>query len=259
MSSFLSPEANEALLSRLQGTDNEEIEESNQEVELESSSEQEDVYEDSSTSQNDDDYEDSSPSAEESGHNVPYSRFKEVVHARNSLRDTEAELRAEIEELQSLISAPDDNDDYEEYETTDEVGEYDWIDDGEAAAPYDDSRMASIEERVYEFEVHKAELDLKQEIIEAAKVYPSVPEEILLQAVIQNPDVQVMDIAEQYNTFVSGIEQQAIANYQEEGGSLRAPPRPSSSGQTRGEFKDVKKPRTMEEARHAALKYLKSL
>jgi hypothetical protein len=259
MSKFLSPEAEQALLSRLDGTDNEEIEESNQEVELESSSEQEDVYEDSSTSQNDDDYEDSSPSAEESGHNVPYSRFKEVVHARNTLRDTEAELRAEIEELQSLISAPDDNDDYEEYEATDEVGEYDWVDDnGEAAAPYDDSRMASIEDRIYQFEVQKAEYDIQREIKQSQKHYPNVPEEILLQAVIQNPEVEILDIAEQYNTFVSGIEQQAVASYQQEH-KLAAPPRPSSSGQTRGEFRDVKKPRTLDDARLATLQYLKSL
>ena len=54
-------------------------------------------------------------------------------------------------------------------------------------------------------EVAKAQEDLKSEIAMATQRYPEVAPEVLLNAVIENPDTNIMSVAEQYSTFVSEI------------------------------------------------------
>lgn len=260
---FLDPEKEAEMMTALLDN-NEVIDEESLEVS------QVDETEVSSASPDEDDNEvqgSSSEPEEETGHNVPYSRFQQVIHARNHLREEGDELRAQLAALQQQLEQqskqatppPTAKKEQETYE--------DWIetifDDDEvsgASQSPESPNYSTLEQKIYELEVHKETLNLQNEIKTVQEVYPDVPEEVLLQAVIQDPDLNVMDVAERYNTFISDVEERAIARYaSEHTAPPAAPPRPSSAGQATSSFQGAKKPRTLDEAKKATLAYLKSL
>ena len=251
---FLSPEAEASLFSRL---DDDNIEEEERSLDAETN----DEIEGSSASTDDSSDEVESQSTEESGHAVPYSRFQQVIHARNHLRDEHDVLKEQLAQLQAQISEKSPSKRQEKEEADDDWLDDIWSDDDPVMSTEPDGRYSSLEDKIYQLEVHKETLALQTELQQVSGVYPDVPEEVLLQAVIQDPDISVMDVAERYNAFVSQVEEQAIARYTSENkvAPPAAPPRPASAGSGMSAFGGTKKPRTLDDAKKATLAYLKSL
>ena len=103
------------------------------------------------------------------------------------------------------------------------------------------------------------------------EAYPGVPREVLLQAVVADPDAAVIKVAESYSTHLAQIEEAAIARYLEENPAPavetqevaekpKAAPRPTRSGAAdsdvaTGEFK----PKSIKEGSDALRKAWGSL
>jgi hypothetical protein len=190
------------------------------------------------------------------GHSVPYSRFKQVLEARNGHRDEVSALRSRLADLEahqaSLVQqrqsvqvpqqAPVQSDD--EYGWLDElVGE---TSDQVATDQQADPRLQVMAQRVEAQGVALQKMQLEREVATAMERYPGVNRQQLLQGVIHNPQAPVMELAEQYSTFVASVEEQAIARYLEdnpnaaeamkaaveaskEAAAPNAPPRPAKS------------------------------
>jgi hypothetical protein len=206
----------------------------------------------------------SSPS--ETEHQVPYGRFKEVINARNDLRSRNDDLERQLQELHSQMqhqqSVPT------EQSTPSYENEFDNL-YGNFDEPYEDEysqRFQSMESRLEEFEIYQEQQKLEQELAYASDRYPGVPREALLTAVINNPEADVLDMAERYNTFVAGIRESAIADYAKTNGVQQqelppaVPPRvtPGPSGQVATGFGDQQKPRNLDEAKNALFKFLQN-
>ena len=216
------------------------------------SDQQQDVREDSSTS--------------EMEHQVPYGRFKEVINARNDLRTRNEDLERQLQSLQTELQKR------QEYPTEQQTSyQQDEFNNlyGYNDEPYEDEyskRFQSMESRLEEFEVYQEQQKLEQELSYVADRYPGVPREALLTAVINNPEADVLDLAERYNTFVAGIRESAIAEYaktngvQQQGLPPAVPPRvsPGPSGQVATGFGDQPQPRNLDEAKNALFKFLQN-
>jgi hypothetical protein len=164
---------------------------------------------------------------EEGGHNVPYQRFQQVISARNKLQNEKERLAAQLEELQTK---------FEHNTTQDRVETYEEEDLYSGQEDYDDEldpRYAALESRVQEFEVYKQEQLLERELKQVGQEFPTVPRELLLQAVINDPDANLMDVAGQYTTYVAQMEEGAIARYIEEN-NIAVPNRSASAGGSSG-------------------------
>jgi hypothetical protein len=216
----------------------------------------------------------------DSGHRVPYKRFKSVLEARNEFRDratgTTSEnekLRMQIEELQTRIaSSPATSAPPEKIAPpSDDAG--DWIDRllaGDDTPQPQQAAVASpdgvlkhglkdLEARLQNMELAAAETTLATEVKAAIEKYPVIEEGVLYQAIAQNPGTPAMTIAENYNTWRSEVEESAIAAYlkAQGDGKPQAAPRPKSSGSAGviapppGEG-----PKTMDQARESLRAYL---
>lgn len=200
---------------------------------------------------------------EESGHAVPYSRFKSVIEARNELRSKTSALEKQLAELQSQLNRKEvKSDDYESLiDYGDDLSQYD--------EPYD-NKLQSYENRIYQMEVAHEQQKLNQEIQFAQQRFPDVGREMLLQAVINDPNADIMDVAERYSTFVVGLREQAIADYLKQNPQAAAPPvvRPdappvikaagsSQYGKLPGSNSE-QRPKNMDEARNSLFDYLKA-
>ena len=125
-----------------------------------------------------------------------------------------------------------------------------------------DSNYQNLESRLYQFELKQAQADLNKEITSAIDQYPNVPRNLLLQAVVQKPDVNVMDVAENYNSYVSSIEEGAINRYINENDKTApaAAPRGRTAGSsvnTRNAAHDSDNPSTMRDAKKALMSFMK--
>ena len=204
---------------------------------------------------------------EDSGHAVPYSRFKSVIEARNELRDRTSALESQLAELQNQLKSrevPQQRYQEPQYDDLDNfLSEYDEAD------PYE-TRFQSYEDRIYQMEVANEQVKLNHEIQVAQQRFPDVGREMLLQAVINDPDSDVMDVAERYSTFVNGLREQAIAEYLQTNPQAVAPPvvRPdappvvrvagsSQTGKIPGSNRE-QSPRNLDEARNSLFDYLKA-
>jgi hypothetical protein len=180
----------------------------------------------------------SSTEPEEEGHSVPYGRFKSVNDQRRQLqqevesyRNRFAEVEQQLAQLRDTQTAPPP----QRYEVPQEANEDDtaWLDSLLDETPTEEApnpQWTELSQRLEAFEVRQAEADLQSEIQQAQGQYPSVPDEVLLNAVIADPEVNVMDIAAQYSTFIASIEEDAIAKYVERTGNRRAvAPRPKTT------------------------------
>ncbi len=205
---------------------------------------------------------------DESGHSIPYGRFKSVVETRNTLRSENDTLKAQLEAMKTQYAklqqpvAGSASPDVPEVKSS-WLDEY--INDDYSTEPYgqvDDQRYQQLEQRIHHFEVQKAQTELQKELVTAIEKYPSVKEEILLHAVVQDPNVNVMDVAERYNTFIASIEEDAIARFSKGQKTKKtAPPRVkgvSSDDRMPGSVGNgQQKPKTMKDAKRAALSFLK--
>jgi hypothetical protein len=196
------------------------------------------------------------------GHAVPYSRFKSVIEARNEYKNKVSNLERQLADLQNqLQSAP-----RAEVSSRSEQSILDqFYSDHEREVsndPYQD-KLQTIEQKLYQFEVDKAQMQLTKEIAVAQQKYPHVSSELLLNAVINDPDADVMSVAEQYNTFVSSVREQAIAEYLQTNGvkgvTPSAPPRinPAGGSLVGKSVVSGPTPKTMDQARDALYEFLK--
>ena len=154
------------------------------------------------------------------GHKVPYSRFKSVLDARNDFQSKAAEYETQVssleQKLQALQSQTQTPAPTPQVETNKS-----WLDNylGEEALdePVHEwqNQYNGLHERLYKFEVAQEETRLRAELEGLSENFPSVPQNYLLQAVIDDPSVDLAAKAEQYHAFISGIGEEAIAKYLE--------------------------------------------
>lgn len=205
-------------------------------------------------------------SKDDEGHAVPYSRFKSVIEARNEYKSKVGHLEKQLADLQNQLTAVKTTPQQETSQKRDFFDEfYGNVKDSfeETPDPYSE-KLQTIEQKLYQFEVDKAQQELQRELAMATQRYPSVPQEVLLNAVIENPDANVFSIAEQYNTFVVSLKEQAIAEYVSQGrqqvSKPSVPPRVSSSGGSLvgKSVSNGQTPKTMDAARNALYEYLKA-
>jgi hypothetical protein len=151
-------------------------------------------------------YEDDETDVEE-GHSVPYNRFSKVIAAKNSAAAEAGELREQIEQMQYQMDMMKNmrqmmgQGDPEETSAQEE-------------SPYDTStEMGRMQAQMHEISVQQEQSMLEQEIAQAQNEYPGIDSNVLLNAVIQDPAVDIMAVAEQYTNHVAEIEEAAISNF----------------------------------------------
>lgn len=163
---------------------------------------------------------------EASGHRVPYSRFKQMVEARNNLRVEASEMKARLEALeeqakiaQQVRSVLPQQQPVQQAQQQEERGLFgELLDDleGEPQQQAADPRIDALMERVQQQEVATARRELEIEVASAMETYPGVPRQVLLQAVVADPNAAVIQVAESYSTHLAQIEESAIARYLQE-------------------------------------------
>ena len=212
---------------------------------------------------------DGSPS-QTKGHNVPYSRFKSVLEGRNKFRSEVDGYKTQLSSLEEKLANLEQSRS-ESPSRAVPVEESNWLDnfldEGEAVeqSPNWKNQYDGLDQRLYKFEVAQEEKSLRVELDTIAKDFPSVPEKLLLQAVIKDPHADMRQIAQDYHAYVSGIEESAIARYVKT--SSAAPvaeevaptPRPRSTGSRpgRGVIAPAKSPSSIKDASSALRDLLK--
>lgn len=249
---FLDQEAQDAVFARLQGQE-EEVHQSPEpelsapatdEIDVKpEESEDTSQFESESSSNNDEDDE---------GHSIPYNRFKSVIEARNKFKTKSSDLERQLTELQAQMEQETPSRKLEE--------EDDWFDnifEDDVAEPESD-RYTSLERRLQSFEEERAQFQLEAELQVANVQYPQVPEQVLLQAVMKDPSVDMLSVAEQWNTWMSSVKEDAIANYlnEQKTAAPATPRRPSPTSGTRQASQ--KKSHSLADARKLALEAWKN-
>jgi len=187
------------------------------------------------------------------GHAVPYKRFKSVIETKNSLKSKNSELQRQLEELKAQLDTKGPRTKVEAEEEVDPLDSLFDVNIDDVDSP-GDSRYESLEQRLRTFEERQAQADLEAELRSVKTNYPSVPESVLLQAVVQNPNANLNQVAATYDQWVAEIQESAIADYHERQ-RASAPRRPSATGAS-GPSKQAK-PRNMKDARAGALAFWK--
>ena len=196
--------------------------------------------------------------AEESGHRVPYNRFKDVNEAKNRYRNEAKSLKQQLKEAQSQLEQIQS----QPKQAPEEESIDDWLGDYQDQESEYDKRFSSLNDRIYEFEVQQAGVTLAQEVAQAQEKYPGVPEQVLYKAVVDDGDANVMEVAEQYYDFIESIQQQAIERYLKDNklDTPSAAPRPRKSGSSpvnQSQTKKAASPKTMKDAKEALLQHFK--
>jgi len=203
---------------------------------------------------------------DEEGHAVPYSRFKSIIDSRNEFRNGLDEAQGRIQELEEYLAnvAQQSAEPAPPAKTEDDWFESLYSEELEVADPYAE-KYGAIENRLNELEVYKAQYQLEEEIGYAEQQYPGVPRSVMLQAVVSNPEVDVMDIAERYSTFISAVQEEAIAQYSQQQQleaplPPEAPPRVSNSpsGHTHNGSGHESTPNNLDDAKAQMFDFLKS-
>jgi len=200
------------------------------------------------------------------GHNVPYKRFKKVIESRNQMRGEIDYLKKEIEQLKS---APRQSE--REFERSSREVEDEYNRALEDLLDPSGSKVRNLEQRLFQFEVAQEKVKLNNDLATIREKYPDVPEQFVLQAVLQDPNLDTLKVAEQYSLFLSQIEEQGIAKYlKNNGGNTQpqqtknvpvAPRRLNGTGgataEQNGSFGGVAKPKNLKTAHNAVLDFLK--
>ncbi len=214
---------------------------------------------------------------EEGVHRVPYKRFRQVIDARNQLRNERDYLTQQVQELvqsveqlknasQAPAEAPQQTQQVEAYQTSltppeflsEEEAQYFNALQSEFGKRYD-----SLASRVHNYELGMAEQQLEAEIASATDIYPDVPRRAILEAVASG-NINVMDVAERYQSFVNQMREQAIADYLQDNPDAKrssAAPRPSRTGGSSPAKSQVQadvKPKSLADAHKALSKFLKT-
>ena len=213
----------------------------------------------------------------EEGHRVPYSRFRQVLEARNKHRDeleslrermTESEKERDMLQRMTMQRAS-------ESRVQPKATEDDWFQDlmGDEAPPQttqQDPRYNQMASRLEAQEVALQQMKLEREVAEATERYPSADRDSILSAIYNDPSRSAMDVAEQYTSWVAGIEEAAIArhlgeNKPEEVAAASdaqkppAAPRPAKSGGgSVSDFTGEKKPQTVTEGSAMFREFIKT-
>jgi hypothetical protein len=159
-------------------------------------------------------------------HRVPYARFKEVVDARNGYKGEVDTLRKQVEELSSLMQRARQA---QNTPPARQAQEYDYFGDDDMANLFEEepdayeepwqAAMTQMQQRMHQYEVANATHSLEKEIASATEKFPVVPREALLQAVINDDSANLMEIAEQYSSFIATVEEAAIERHLAQGKS----------------------------------------
>ena len=198
----------------------------------------------------------------EDGHRVPYSRFRQVLDARNKHRDEleamrskMADVEQEREMLQRLTIQRATEPQVQQKADDDWLGET--TGDGEgSSAP--DPRLANMASRLDATEKAFQRMKLDAEVADAMKTYPTADRAAIIDAIYNQPSLSAMSAAEQYSTWLAGIEEAAIARHFADSGQAgeaapveakpQAAPRPQKAGAgSVGDFVGEKKPKTVKE------------
>ncbi len=153
---------------------------------------------------------------DESGHNVPYSRFSKVIAAKNQYADEAETLRQEVDRLrqaeQELETLRRYNMNQPQQTSSEESYDYDDVD------PYD-KRLAMLENRLVETEreatIREHMSQMEQQIATIQQEHPNVDPIALLQHVQQNPDADLMELATSEAARVAEMRESVIAEYLE--------------------------------------------
>ena len=201
---------------------------------------------------------------EEGGHQVPYDRFRTINDQRKSAVEERDALRGQLEEMRQQLGGKQSKQSEAAPESSDDDSWLDSLLGEEEDGDGHSDRFSSIEDRIAKFEVAQARVELTEEVGAARTDYPGVPEELLLQAVIQDPTVNVREVAEHYSAFIASIEEAALARHVKGGKSVveekaAPPPRPHSTGSSGGNDMlgaDDARPTTLKDASSAARQWL---
>ena len=196
------------------------------------------------------------------GHSVPYNRFSKVIAAKNRYASEVSDLQAQIADMESRDSKYNQNIPQEAPRSNfDSDEEYDSFESSE------DRRFDALETQMREVAVQQEEVKIESELAATVNEFPGVDPEFLLNAVIEDPSVDMRDLAEVYTNKVAEIEEAAVARFLAENPGAAAelesndvPPEVStqSRGTHRGVLKQGTKPRTMGEAHSALAQWLES-
>ena len=159
---------------------------------------------------------------DESGHNVPYSRFSKVIAAKNQYADEAETLRQEVDRLrqaeQELETLRRYNMNQPQQTSSEESYDYDDVD------PYD-KRLAMLENRLVETEreatIREHMSQMEQQIATIQQEHPNVDPIALLQHVQQNPDADLMELATSEAARVAEMRESVIAEYLEANPNLQ--------------------------------------
>lgn len=200
------------------------------------------------------------------GHNVPYKRFKKVIESRNQLRGEIDYLKKEIEAIKSTPRTTE-----RDFERSQRDAEQEFDRALEDILNPDAKKVKSLEERMFAFEVAQEKVKLNNDLKIIREKFPDVPEQYVLQAVLQDPNLDTLQVAEQYSLFFNQIEEQGIAKYLKKNGgetqqsqTKSAPAVPKRLSGTSGATNDqsrysggVAKPNNLKTAHNAVLDFLK--
>jgi hypothetical protein len=174
-------------------------------------------------------------STTDAGHAVPYGRFKRINEQRKELQLEVQRLQSQFEALQQQQTQPQYHQPPPQAQPQREEDDTDaWLRDVLGGADVDeataDPRYDQLQSRLEQFEVRQAEVELEKEINMISREYPGVPDTVLLNAVIADPEVDLRNVASAYENYVGEIEERAIAQYVERNRGSGVAPRPKASG-----------------------------
>lgn len=200
------------------------------------------------------------------GHAVPYKRFKKVIESRNQLRGEIDYLKKEVEQLKSSPRQSD-----REFERSSRAAEEDFDRALENLLNPEGTKIKNLEERLFQFEVAQEKVKLNDDLRVIREKFPEVPEQVVLQAILQDPTLDTLKVAEQYSLFFSQIEEQGVAKYLKNNGLAQnqtqqkvvpaVPKRLNGTGGAtntqQASFGGVQKPKDLKSAKLAVLDFLK--
>ena len=146
---------------------------------------------------------------EESGHAVPYSRFSQVINTRNSLASEAEQNKARITELEEKLQQMENL--KQMFGSQDNQGYNNEEQNSAPESEYDELRGAMMkigEQQQYDM--------LERELHTVNEKYPNVPSEMLLHAVIDDPSVDIDQLASVYSAHITEVEESAINRYLQE-------------------------------------------
>lgn len=154
--------------------------------------------------QEESDYEEEEDDSD-SGHAVPYSRFSKVISARNEFAQQAEQSQARIADLEEQLNQLKNlkelfgNQQQEQYDAHSE--------------PEEVSEVDMLRQSLMQVSEQQQQGLIERELGHISEVYPNVPHDMLLQAVIEDPSVDMTELAGTYAAHLAEVEESAIARY----------------------------------------------